>query len=133
MTDIFISSDNILSPIGISTAENFLQLKQNVSAIKIQDDIGMSEQPFYAALFDNDNSFSKTDHLLPMILRNISGKGKINPRELKPQNVSNNCYARTRHYKGLIFRYQASTLIVIPLKPSDIHFLWTEFKVSPVK
>ena len=73
MTDIFISSDNILSPIGISTAENFLQLKQNVSAIKIQDDIGMSEQPFYAALFDNDNSFSKTDHLLPMILRNISG------------------------------------------------------------
>lgn len=59
MTDIFISSDNILSPIGLNTAENFLQLKKNVSAIKKQEDMSMSEQPFYASLFDKENSFSK--------------------------------------------------------------------------
>ena len=62
MTDIFISSDNILSPIGSDTAENFLQLKQNVSGIKKQEDKSMSEQPFYAALFDNENGFSKIEY-----------------------------------------------------------------------
>lgn len=58
MTDIFISSDNILTPIGLTTAENFWQLKQNASGIKMHDDINMSEQPFYGALFDNENFFS---------------------------------------------------------------------------
>jgi 3-oxoacyl-[acyl-carrier-protein] synthase-1 len=58
MTDIFISSDNILTPIGLTSAENFSQLKQNISGIKKHDDINMSEQPFHAALFDNENFFS---------------------------------------------------------------------------
>lgn len=65
MTDIFISSDNILSPIGLSTAENFERLKKNVSGIKRQDDKGMSEVPFYAALFDTEQAISKT--ILPDI------------------------------------------------------------------
>jgi 3-oxoacyl-[acyl-carrier-protein] synthase-1 len=60
MTDIFISSDNILSPIGLNTAENFDQLKKNVSGIKKQDDKGMSEEPFYAALFDTEQAILKT-------------------------------------------------------------------------
>jgi 3-oxoacyl-[acyl-carrier-protein] synthase I len=57
MTDIFISSDNILSPMGLTTAENFRQLKQNVSGIKLHDDQNMSEQPFQAALFSDDHFF----------------------------------------------------------------------------
>ena len=58
MTDIFISSDNIFSPIGKSSAENFQQLQQNVSGIKIQDDKTMGELPFYASLFSaNDATF----------------------------------------------------------------------------
>ncbi|MGB4844883.1 MAG: beta-ketoacyl synthase N-terminal-like domain-containing protein [Ferruginibacter sp.] len=58
MTDIFISSDNILSPIGLTTAKNFEQLKQNISGIKKHDDKSMSDQPFYAALFDHENEIS---------------------------------------------------------------------------
>ncbi len=58
MTDIFISSDNILSPIGLNTADNFSQLKKNISGIKKQDDTGMSEQPFYASLFDKEKNLS---------------------------------------------------------------------------
>ena len=58
MTDIYINSDNILSPIGLTTAENFGQLKQNVSGIKLHDDTRMSEQPFQAALFANEDFFS---------------------------------------------------------------------------
>ena len=58
MKDIFISSDNILSPIGLTTSENFSQLKQNVSGIKLHNDKSMSEQPFQAALFHNENFFA---------------------------------------------------------------------------
>ena len=61
MTEIFINSDNILSPIGLTTAENFRQLKQNVSGIKLHDDTRMSEQPFQAALFADENFFSNKD------------------------------------------------------------------------
>ena len=61
MTDIFISSDNILSPLGLTTAENFSKLKQNVSGIKLHDDTRMSEQPFQAALFADENFFSNKD------------------------------------------------------------------------
>src|SRR5690242_15465765 len=58
MTDIFISSDNILTPIGLTTAENISQLKQNISGVKLHDDNSMSEQPFYASLFDNEDFFT---------------------------------------------------------------------------
>ncbi|HEX2683951.1 MAG TPA: beta-ketoacyl synthase N-terminal-like domain-containing protein [Ferruginibacter sp.] len=57
MTDIFISSDNILTPIGFTTAENFSQLKQQVSGVKLHEDKGMSDQPFYASLFENEDFF----------------------------------------------------------------------------
>ncbi|MEI9944622.1 MAG: beta-ketoacyl synthase N-terminal-like domain-containing protein [Chitinophagaceae bacterium] len=71
MTDVFIIADNIFSPLGVTSAENFAQLKKSVSGIKKQDDIIMSEKPFYAALFDknenyNDlpNSYTKFEKLL---------------------------------------------------------------------
>ena len=54
MTDIFISSDNIFSPVASGTRNNFERLKQNISGIKKHDDKSMSELPFYAALFEND-------------------------------------------------------------------------------
>lgn len=54
MTDIFISSDNITSPIGLTTAENFQQLKHNVSGVKLHENKSMSDQPFQAALFGED-------------------------------------------------------------------------------
>ncbi len=58
MTEIFISSDNIVSPIGLTTAENFKQLKQNITGIKLHDDKVMSDQPFQAALFNDENFYS---------------------------------------------------------------------------
>lgn len=57
MTDIFISADNIISPIGSTTADNFQQLTQNVSGIKMHTGNGISPQPFYAALFNDDQAF----------------------------------------------------------------------------
>ena len=61
MTEIFVSSDNIVSPIGLTTAENFEGLKQNITGIKLHDDKAMSDQTFQAALFSNENFY--TDQL----------------------------------------------------------------------
>ncbi|MEO7531061.1 MAG: beta-ketoacyl synthase N-terminal-like domain-containing protein [Sediminibacterium sp.] len=52
MSDVYLSSDNILSPIGSTTAENFLQLTKNISGIQLHDDRCLSDEPFYASLFD---------------------------------------------------------------------------------
>ena len=87
MTDIFISSDNILSPIGKNTAENFSQLKKNVSGIKLQHDTKMSEQPFYASLFDKEdnlqNRYTKFERLLIASIGNALENSGINAEDKK--------------------------------------------------
>ena len=55
MKDVFIASDNILSPLGLTTADNFVQLKQLVSGVKKHNNPSISEVPFYASLFDDTN------------------------------------------------------------------------------
>jgi 3-oxoacyl-[acyl-carrier-protein] synthase-1 len=57
--DVFVAADNILSPIGETTAENFSNLKQNISAVKQHHNLSISSQPFYAALFNGNESFLK--------------------------------------------------------------------------
>ncbi|HTI93480.1 MAG TPA: beta-ketoacyl synthase N-terminal-like domain-containing protein [Puia sp.] len=52
MTDVFVVSDNILSPLGWTTDENFTRLKDSVSGIHWHDDAAISPVPFYAALFN---------------------------------------------------------------------------------
>lgn len=57
MKDVFIASDNILSPIGLTAAGNFIQLTAAVSAVNMQTDTALSPYPFYASLFNKDASF----------------------------------------------------------------------------
>ena len=52
MKDIFVVSDNIFSPLGATTAENFSLLKKGVPGVRRHDRPDMADQPFYAALFD---------------------------------------------------------------------------------
>ena len=59
MPDVFVVSDNILSPLGLTTAENFEQLRKNVTGIKEHNDANMSAQPFYASLFDKKDGLIK--------------------------------------------------------------------------
>ncbi|MES2774205.1 MAG: beta-ketoacyl synthase N-terminal-like domain-containing protein [Bacteroidota bacterium] len=61
MKDVFITSDNIVSPLGITSAENFAHLSKMVSGIKKHENAVLSEQPFYASLFDNTDSLLKDD------------------------------------------------------------------------
>jgi 3-oxoacyl-[acyl-carrier-protein] synthase-1 len=57
--DVFVAADNILSPIGETTAENFSNLKKNISAVKQHHHPSISSQPFYASLFNGNESFLK--------------------------------------------------------------------------
>ncbi len=57
MKDVFIASDNILSPIGLTATGNFVQLTALVSGIKLQEDDSLSASPFYASLFNGDEFF----------------------------------------------------------------------------
>jgi len=54
MRDIFVVSDNIYSPIGSSTAENFLQLTKNISGIRKWDVPSIAVEPIYASLLPRD-------------------------------------------------------------------------------
>lgn len=60
MVDVFVAADNITSPLGFTTADNFTQLKNSVSAIKRHEDETMSAEPFYAALFDKSSNIIDT-------------------------------------------------------------------------
>jgi 3-oxoacyl-[acyl-carrier-protein] synthase-1 len=54
---VFVVADNVLSPLGKTTAENFLKLKQNITAVKQHSRANLSSQPFFAALFNEDEQF----------------------------------------------------------------------------
>lgn len=91
MTEIFVSSDNIVSPIGLTTAENFSQLKQNVSGIKLHHDNNMSQQPFQAALFtdgyfnenDQQKKYTKFENLLITSISDALSKSNVDPSDKK--------------------------------------------------
>jgi 3-oxoacyl-[acyl-carrier-protein] synthase-1 len=91
MTEIFVSSDNILSPIGLTTAENFSQLKQNVSGIKLHTDSTMSQQPFQAAVFNNSGflgndqqkKYTRFESLLIGSISDALVKSNVDPADKK--------------------------------------------------
>jgi 3-oxoacyl-[acyl-carrier-protein] synthase-1 len=60
MKDVFIVADNIISPLGNTTAENFSKLVQNISAVKQHNNKQIADEPFYASLF-NEEDFKTND------------------------------------------------------------------------
>lgn len=92
MTAIYIGSDNIVSPLGLTTAENFSRLTENISGVKEQDDAAMSEQPFYAALFEKGQDFvqngqqaglSRFENLLITSISDALEKSPVNASDEK--------------------------------------------------
>ncbi|CAN5570976.1 beta-ketoacyl synthase N-terminal-like domain-containing protein [soil metagenome] len=72
MKEVFLVSDNIVSPLGVNTAENFSMLKTGTSGVKKQQIPEMSSLPFYASLLSDDvalltdknNTYTKFELLL---------------------------------------------------------------------
>jgi 3-oxoacyl-[acyl-carrier-protein] synthase-1 len=53
--DVFVVGDNVLSPVGKTTLENFDQLKKNVSGVKEQNKPTISPKSFFASLFNEED------------------------------------------------------------------------------
>lgn len=89
MTEIFVSSDNIVSPIGLTTAENFLQLTLNESGIQLHHDSSMSDQSFQASLFSDENfvanehqkKYTKFENLLIVSISDALSKSRVDPAD----------------------------------------------------
>ena len=69
MKDVFIASDNILSPIGSTTADNFDQLKKNSSGVQLHSNESITGLPFFASLFTDytffeNKKYTRFEHLL---------------------------------------------------------------------
>jgi 3-oxoacyl-[acyl-carrier-protein] synthase-1 len=54
MMDVFVVSDNIISPVGNTAAANFSALINNISGVKEHVLPAMSPVPFYASLLEED-------------------------------------------------------------------------------
>lgn len=84
---VFIVSDNILSPLGDTTATNFSQLTKGISGIRQHENPDMSPQPFYAALFPGatttDSSYTKFEQLLIDSIAGALQDSGIDPTDKK--------------------------------------------------
>ncbi|HLP22086.1 MAG TPA: beta-ketoacyl synthase N-terminal-like domain-containing protein [Chitinophagales bacterium] len=51
MKPVYIAADNIISPLGNSTAENFEKVRKGISGIRQVTDATFAAEPFYASMF----------------------------------------------------------------------------------
>lgn len=88
--DVFVVADNILSPLGKTTVENFSNLKQDISGVKEHNDLAISSSPFFASLFDKSEEFisnahnhTKFEQLLTASLIDALQQSSIDPTDKK--------------------------------------------------
>jgi 3-oxoacyl-[acyl-carrier-protein] synthase-1 len=65
VTDVFISADNIITPLGFTTCENGAAMLAGKTGIRPVEDIKMAPLPFYASLVDSSllkEKFSSFDN-----------------------------------------------------------------------
>ena len=63
MVPIYVVSDNIMSPLGATTAKNFERLMEGQSGIGLHNDPSISDTPFYASLFAGKENFLSGQNL----------------------------------------------------------------------
>ncbi|MEO6523622.1 MAG: beta-ketoacyl synthase N-terminal-like domain-containing protein [Mucilaginibacter sp.] len=80
MAGVYIVSDNITSPLGTTTADNFAQLKNGISGVRLHNN-SMSDTSFYASLFGDDTFADNVQHtkfeqlLIASITNALEGTG----------------------------------------------------------
>ena len=52
MKNVFITENNIISPLGFTSETNILQIAQEKSGITLHDNMGFS--PYYASIIDDE-------------------------------------------------------------------------------
>lgn len=75
MAGIYVVSDNIISPVGDTTADNFERLTAGATGIRLHTDTSMSANPFYASLFER-TAFADTEKFTrfeQLLIKSITG------------------------------------------------------------
>ncbi|MFT3902796.1 MAG: beta-ketoacyl synthase N-terminal-like domain-containing protein [Niabella sp.] len=57
MREVFVCSDNIISPLGFTGSDNFARLCNHESGIKLHNDVSKSPVPFYASLINEKDIY----------------------------------------------------------------------------
>ncbi|MES1226940.1 MAG: beta-ketoacyl synthase N-terminal-like domain-containing protein, partial [Bacteroidota bacterium] len=89
MKEVFIVSDNIISPVGNTSADNFSNLSKGISGIQLQDNKVLSAHPVYASLinggsFSNKNkSLTKFEELLIASVKDALDKSEVKAEDEK--------------------------------------------------
>jgi len=88
MAAVYVVSDNIFSPLGKTTVENFNQLKAGISSVKEQIDPQIATGSFYASLFPktsfSDNAIhTKFEQLLIASIEDALKNSGVDPRDKK--------------------------------------------------
>jgi 3-oxoacyl-[acyl-carrier-protein] synthase-1 len=88
--DVFVIADNIISPLGKTTVENFAQLKKCVSGVE-EHHSAISPVPFFASLFNadeqipkNNNQYTKFEQLL---VASVAGALKETDIDIKDEKT----------------------------------------------
>lgn len=86
--DVFVVADNVLSPIGKTTAENFERLKKSVSGVKEQNKPTVSPRSFFASLFSEgtiniEAGQTKFEQLLIDSISDALKNSDIDPKDKK--------------------------------------------------
>lgn len=86
MRPVYVAADNILSPIGNTTAQNMVQLKKGVSGIAEHNNTNISPTPFYASLFSEndfkeDTTYTKFEKLLIASVKDALANCGIDPKD----------------------------------------------------
>jgi 3-oxoacyl-[acyl-carrier-protein] synthase-1 len=83
--DVFIIADNVYTPIGFTTQQNFEQIKNGVSGIQKHDRSDLSDVPIAASLFGKDqiivpgeHTYTKFEQLLAASITNALSHTDIN-------------------------------------------------------
>ena len=81
MKEVFVIADNIVSPLGNTTEENFAALCDGRSAVKKHQDAKKSDTPFFASLFDadrfEDGDLTKFEQVLITSIKDAVSKTDI--------------------------------------------------------
>lgn len=88
MRDVFVVSDNIFSPIGQDSTENFEQLTKGNSGIRQHLKAGISSHPFFASLFqdeelDPDSNYTRFEQLVILSMDNAMKNIGFDPKDEK--------------------------------------------------
>jgi 3-oxoacyl-[acyl-carrier-protein] synthase-1 len=134
--DVFVIADNIISPLGKTTADNFAQLKNGVSGVK-EHHLAMSPVPFFASLFNADedlfqnSKYTKFEQLLIASINDALKEIEIDIKDEKTILIISSTKGNISLLEDEVFRPELTNRISLSAS-AKIAGNYFGFKCTPV-